>query len=91
MGLDASMLILLAGLVWSTKGWTMNDAAIQCQVCWRVQNDSADGKSCATWLDLQTFMDNYKATSHLPRMSEGYCPQCTTLYHQLTQEQLYDA
>lgn len=69
----------------------MDYAAIQCQVCWRVQHDKTDGRSCAAWLDLQTFMDNYDATSRGPLISEGYCPQCSTLYHRLTQEHFYDA
>ena len=69
----------------------MDSAATQCQVCWRVRDNRAEGSSCAVWSDLQTFMDNHDVTSHGPSFSEGYCPQCTTLYHRLTQDHLYDA
>lgn len=69
----------------------MDSAATQCQVCWRVRDNRADGDSCAAWSDLQTFMEHYDLTPHVPSLSEGYCPQCTTLYRRLTQENLYDS
>lgn len=69
----------------------MDSAATQCQVCWRVQDNGTNGTSGAVWSDLQTFMDKHDLISHGPIFSEGYCPQCSTLYRRLTQEHPYDA
>ncbi len=69
----------------------MDSTATQCQVCWRVRDNRADKGPCSLWSDLQTFIQEHDLTPHDISFSEGYCPQCITLYHRLTQENLYDS
>ncbi|GMV51858.1 hypothetical protein FBQ96_05440 [Nitrospirales bacterium NOB] len=64
----------------------MDPEAMQCQFCWRVQDNGVDGCSPAVWADLPAFLQKYHETPHARTFSEGYCPQCQRFYGQLTQD-----
>lgn len=66
----------------------MDAEAMQCQFCWRVQDNGPDGHSPAGWADLPAFLQKYHddVTPYDLTLSEGYCPQCDQFYCRLTQE-----